>query len=516
MSKTRSRRRGASKKQSRQQSPFYKTPFRQDLRNPWPAYEIVSLQQMDMLHEASMTILENTGMRFQHERAMDLWEKAGAKVDRAKQHVWPGRGLVMELVAKAPSSFTFRARNPLRNRFIGENSLSFLGAGGMVFTNDLERGRRPGQKKDWITLAKLYQTANVIHFAPMQAVVMHDVPVHEKHLVSYYLGATLSDKPLLGISHGMVIPADIVEMAKILFGDEFNPDLGPTTGGIINVNSPLVYDDRMLGGMITFAGAGQVNVITPFILAGAMSPVTIAAALAQQNAEALAGIAFTQLVRPGAPVIYGGFTTNVDMRSGAPAFGTPEGAWALFIGAQLARRYGLPYRGSGSLNTANLADAQGAAESQWSLWPCILSHTNFVMHAAGWLESGLTVSFEKVIMDVENLAMMQHMLAGPEWTEDAFALDSIDEVGPAGHNFGTAHTQARFENAFYNSFLHDRRNFGTWQEAGSEDTLKRANTLWQDIVRNYQKPPLDPAIEEALSDYMARRALELENVSLYD
>ncbi|MEM7113588.1 MAG: trimethylamine methyltransferase family protein [Chloroflexota bacterium] len=509
------KRRRSDKKSIRKKSPYLNIPYRPQLRNPWKPYEIATEEMIADIHDNSMQILENTGIRFQDEHAMDLWEKAGAKVDRKTQHVWPDRGLIEELVAKAPSSFTFRGRNPARNRLIGENAINFFPNAGMVFTRDLERGRRPGTEADWITNAKLVQMTNVIHFAPIMAVVMHDVPVHKKHLVGFLNGTLYSDKPLMGISHGYTIPQDGIEMAKIVHG-ELRPEDGPITGGVINVNSPLVYDDRMLGGMITFARSKQFVIVTPFILAGAMSPVTMAAAVAQQNAEALAGIALLQLVNPGTPVIYGGFTTNVDMKSGAPAFGTPEGAWALFLGAQLARHYGLPYRGSGSLNTANVPDAQAAAESQWNLWPCVLAHTNLVFHAAGWLESGLTVSFEKFVMDAENLAMMEHMLQGPEWGADAFALDSIHQVGPAGHNFGTEHTQARFETAFYSPFLHDRRNSGTWREGGSEDIVKRANKLWKDLVRQYKKPSLDVAVQEELEAYVARRGLELENVALYD
>jgi trimethylamine--corrinoid protein Co-methyltransferase len=385
----------------------------------------------------------------------------------------------------------------------------------MVFVRDLARGRRQGTQADLATLNKLIQMTNVLHFATTQGVAMHDVPMNERHLLTQWLGYTLTDKAMLGTSHGRLISQSVLDMAKIVFGDDLKPEEGPVTGGVINVNSPLVYDERMLGGLINFAKAGQMVIVTPFILAGAMSPVTMAAAIAQQNAEALAGIALIQLVRPGAPAVYGGFTTNVDMKSGAPAFGTPEGAWALLIGAQLARRYGLPYRGSGSLNTAVVPDAQAAAETQWSLWPSVLAHTNLILHAVGWLESGLTVSFEKFVMDVESLAMMQHLLQGPEWSADAFALDAIHEVGSAGHHFGTAHTQARYESAFYPAFLHDRRNIGAWQEAGGEDIVQRAHRLWQTVVKQYEEPEMDTAVREALADYMTRRTAELENINLY-
>ena len=514
MSKSRKRTRSAAKNK-RKSSPYFDIPFTQ-MRNPWPPYEIADQTRIEEIHEASMHILENTGIRFQDEEALDLWAAAGAKVDHAAQHVWPDRGLIMDLIAKAPASFVFRARNPERSRLIGENAINFFQNAGMVFASDLDRGRRPGMKADYIALTKLGQMTNVTHIAPVQTVVMHDVPVSQKHLQAYYLGTTLSDKPLPGVSHGRVIVGDVIEMARIVFGNDLQPEMGPVTAGNINVNSPLVYDDRMLGGMMTLAKYGQASIVTPFILAGAMSPVTIAAALAQQNAEALAGIALLQLVRPGSPAIYGGFTTNVDMRSGAPAFGTPEGAWALLIGAQLARYYDLPYRGSGALNTANEPDAQAAAESLWTLWPAILAHTHLIVHSAGWLESGLTASFEKYVMDVENLAMMQHFLQGPAWDGNVFALDAIDEVGPAGHHFGTAHTQARFETAFFANALHDRRNYGTWQEGGGEDMMVRANKLWKQVVREYKEPPLEVSIKEELEAFVARRSAELENVDLYD
>jgi trimethylamine--corrinoid protein Co-methyltransferase len=293
-------------------------------------------------------------------------------------------------------------------------------------------------------------------------------------------------------------------------------DGDPVTGDVINVNSPLRYDERMLGGLITYARAGQVTFITPFILAGAMSPVTPAAALAQQNAEVLAGAALTQLVRPGAPVVYGGFTTNIDMRGGSPAFGTPEGAWAALVGGQLARRYGLPCRGSGGLTNSKAADAQAAYESLWTLWPAVLAHTNLIMHAAGWIDGGLTVSFEKFIIDLENLAMFRHFLEGFPVDEESLALAAIAEVGPGGHHFGTTHTQERYRTAFYPSALADRVGYDAWAAAGGEDTARRANRVWKEMLAAYERPPLDPGTAEALDDYVARREQELAGVKLYE
>ena len=504
--------RRAARRTQRTESPFLKIPFRQ-LRNPWRPAELLAPAQLERLHDASMHILENVGIDFMDPEALSLWEQAGARVDHAAQHVWLDRGLVTELVGKAPASFTWRARNPQRSVFIGENALAFGPNGGMVYASDLENGRRPGLHADYENFVRLTHMCNVLHFACWEQVTSHDVPVSLRHLRRLQSGFTLSDKAVMEAAHGRVITADNIAMAKLVFGDLAGD---PVIGDVINVNSPLRYDARMLGGLITYARAGQVCFITPFILAGAMSPITVAAALAQQNAEALAGVALTQVVRPGAPVIYGGFTTNVDMKSGSPAFGTPEGAWALMVGAQLARRYHLPYRGSGSLTTAKVPDGQAAYETQWTLWPCVLAHTNLVMHAAGWLEGGLTASFEKFIIDAEALAMFQHTLGGFTIDESTLALDMIAEVGPGGHHFGTPHTQDRFSTEFYQTFLADRQGFENWAASGGHDTARRAHDLYREMLLHYEAPPLDTAIAAALDDFVARRSRELEGMHLYE
>ncbi len=504
----------ATRRQQRLESPLFKIPFRQ-LRNPLPPLEFLSPEQVERLHAASLHILENVGVDFLDDEAIDLWAKAGAKVDRSAQHVWIDRGLVMEALAQAPSSFTWRARNPERNVFIGENAIAFGPNGGMVYASNLESGRRPGTMEDYENFVKFSHMCNVLHFANWEQVTPQDVPTNIRHLKRLYAAFTLTDKAAMESAHGRIITTDMVEMARIVFPE--TPDDGnPIIGDVINANSPLRFDARMLGGLITAARAGQCSFITPFILAGAMSPVTIAAALAQQNAEVLAGAALTQLVRPGAPVIYGGFTTNIDLKSGSPAFGTPEGAWALSAGAQLARYYHLPYRGSGSLTTAKVPDAQAAYETMWNLWPAILSHTNLVMHAAGWLEGGLTASYEKFMIDVEGLAMFYHFLAGFTIDDETLALDMIAQVGPGGHHFGTEHTQARYLTAFYQSALSDRLGYENWVAAGSWDTAQRAHALWKELLAHYEAPPLDPAIREALADYVARRERELAGKNLYD
>jgi trimethylamine--corrinoid protein Co-methyltransferase len=512
--------RRAEERRKRSESPLLKIPFRQP-RNALRPLELLSPDQIEQLHAASLRILEDIGLDFTDEEALDLWEKAGAKVDRARQHVWIDRGLVMEAVAKAPPSFRWRARNPARDVVVGGNYIVFAPQGGVAYVTDLDRGRQRGTLADYENFLKLNQMINVVHTAGEQLIAPHEVPASLRHLRRLPLAIRLTDKALQEAAHGREITTDAVNIARLVFGnDDGRSGQGlsgdPIIGGVINASSPLRYDARMLGGLITFARAGQVNIVTPFILAGAMSPITLASAMAQQNAEALAGIALTQLVKPGAPVIYGGFTTNVDMKSGSPAFGTPEGAWAMSVGAQLARRYQLPYRGSGSLNTSKVPDAQAAYETMWTLWPAVLSHTNFVMHAVGWLEGGLTVSYEKIIIDAESLAMFQHFLNGFTIDDETLALDMIKEVGPGGHHFGTPHTQARFSTEFYETFLGDRLGYETWAAAGEWDAAKRANAIWKDVLAQYEQPPLDPAIKEAITDYVARREKELEGKSLYD
>lgn len=508
--------RRAARRQQRSTSPLLQLPFRL-LQNPQRPYEILADSAIDEIHEASMHILENVGLDFLDAEALDSWAKAGAKVDHQAQHVWLDRGLVLEAIAHAPATFTWRAINPAHDVIIGGNHIAFGPCGGMVFASDLERGRRQGTLADYIELLKLAQICPLLHFAAWEQVAALDVPVNVRHLQRLLANFTYTDKAMLEAAHGREITTDCIEMARIVFGDASgNLPTDPVIGDVINVNSPLRYDNRMLGGLITYARAGQVTFITPFILAGAMSPITMAAALAQQNAEALAGVALTQLVRPGAPVLYGGFTTNVDMRSGSPTFGTPEGAWAALVGAQLARRYRLPYRGNGGLTNSKAPDAQGAYETLWNLWPALLGHTNLVMHAAGWLDSGLTASYEKFIIDVENLAMFYHFLGGFPIDHEALALEMIAAVGPGGHHFGTAHTRARYASEFYQSALSDRQNFEPWQAAGSQETLQRANRIWKEWLTLYEPPALDVAKSEALADYVARRERELVGKNLYE
>jgi len=487
-------------------------PFRQP-RPLRPPYDWLSADELERLHDASLTILETVGIDFLDDEALDLWQQAGAQVDRATHRVRIDRDLLRPTLASAPASFRWRARNPAHDVVIGGGALAFGPCGGMAYATDLDRGRRPGTMADYENLLRLAQSCHALHFAAWEQVTAQDVPVSARHLHRVRAAFRLTDKVVMEAAHGRVIPADTLAMMRLVYG---SLDGDPVTGDVINVNSPLRYDERMLGGLISYARAGQVTFITPFILAGAMSPVTMAAALAQQNAEVLAGVALTQLVRPGTPVIYGGFTTPIDLRRGSPAFGTPESAWAALVGGQLARRYGLPYRGSGGLTSSQTADAQAANESLWSLWPAVLAGTDLIMHAAGWLDGGLTVSFEKFVLDLENLAMFGHFLNGFAIDDDALALDAIAEVGPGGHHLGTDHTQARYRSAFFPTTLADRQGHDAWLAGGGQDAARRANALWKAMLAAYEPPPLDPGTAEALDEYVARRERELADAHLYD
>lgn len=451
-----------------------------------------------------MRILEDIGIDFLEGEALAIWEEAGARVDYKAQHVWFDRGLVMELVAKAPAEFTLHARNPAHSLHIGGNHVNFATVGAAPYYSDLESGRRPGTLDDYRRMVKLAHLCGPLHIVEGLFVEPQDIPVSLRHLEKGLALLTLSDKVYTTAAHGRVAATDYVQMAAIAFGGLETIHQHPVLASNVNANSPLRFDEHMLGALFVYARHGQPTIITPFILAGAMSPVTIAAAIAQQNAEALAGIALTQLVNPGCPVIYGGFTTNIDMQNGSPAFGTPEGALALLAGAQLARYYGLPYRGSGGLNNSKIPDAQAAYETQMTLWPAVLAHANIILHSAGWLEAGLVCSLEKFILDVEGLAMMHHFLAGLEIDEETLALDSIAEVGPGGHHFGTDHTLSHYRNAFYQPIVSDRQGYDNWWDDGAADASQRAYQVAQQLLAIYERPPTNEAVEDELKEYVKK------------
>jgi trimethylamine--corrinoid protein Co-methyltransferase len=499
--------RRSSRVRGRKKAAFVQLPRRR-LTSPYPPMEIVSADQIEAIHQASMQVLEEIGMNFLLPEAREILRQAGAEVESDGPRVRFDRTLVAEAVARAPSLVRTRARNPENDLTFGANHINFGAVGGPPNFSDLDRGRRPGTLEDLSNFIRLSQSLNICHLAASGAVEPLDIPPNVRHLEVALAATRLSDKLRFGYGLGSVRTRDHLEMGRISSGltwEEFSER--PCLYTVINANSPLQYDIPMLEGMIEMARRKQLLVITPFTLAGAMAPVTMPGAVVQQNAEALAGIAFAQLVMPGAPVVYGGFTSNVDMKSGAPAFGTPEYAQATLIGAQLARRYQVPFRAS-NVNASNAPDGQSVYESAMSIWACVLGHTHFVMHGLGWLEGGLCASFEKFILDAEMLQMMAEFLKPPEIDAGSLALEAIRDVGPGGHFFSTPHTLERYEHAFYAPLLSDWRNFETWSENGSLDATQRANRIWKQILKDYEPPPLDPAIDEELQAFVDRRTAE--------
>jgi len=475
------------------------------LRNPYRPVEILSDDQVEAIHQASLTILEEIGMDFLHPEALEILRAAGAEIESGGERVRFDRGLIAEAIARAPASFTLHARNPDHDLTIGGDNLCFTLVASPPNVTDTERGRRTGNFADYCDLLRLGQSFNIIHMFGGYPVEPVDLPPESRHLDALQAFVTLTDKVFHGYSLGRERIRDAIEIARIARGvSEEQLRREPSLFSIVNTSSPLRLDGPMIEGVIELARCNQAVVITPFTLSGAMSPVTLAGALAQQNAEALAGLAFAQIVNPGAPVVYGGFTSNVDMKSGAPAFGTPEYVKAALAGGQLARRNGLPYRSSNA-NACNVVDAQAAYESQMSLWAAVMGHANIVMHGAGWLEGGLTASFEKLVIDVELLQMQAETLAQLQVDQATLGLEAIREVSPGGHFFGAAHTLERFETAFYAPIVSDWRNYESWREAGAPDATQRAHRIYKEVLAGYREPPLDPARRAELEAFVAKR-----------
>ncbi len=474
----------------------------------YPPTEIVSADELEAIHLASLRILEEIGMDFLDPDARELLRAAGADVDPASQRVRFDRGFVAERITTAPSSFRFHAWNPARTVDIGGDAIAFGSVASAPNVADLDHGRRIGNRADYQNLIRLTQSLNAVHFLAGYPVEPIDIHPSIRHLDATFDALTLTDKPIHAYSLGRQRNRDCLEMVRIARGiDDATLDREPSIFTVINSSSPLRLDTPMLQGIMEFSARNQIVVMTPFTLAGAMAPVTLAGALAQQNAEALAGVVMTQVVRPGSPVVYGGFTSNVDMQSGAPAFGTPEYMRTAMIGGQLARRYGLPYRSS-NVSAANALDAQAAYESVFALWGAIMGGVNLMMHGAGWMEGGLHASYEKMILDAELLGMVEAFLEPVVVDEETLAFSAMEEVGPGGHFFGAAHTQSRFRTAFHKPMLSDWRNYETWQEAGSPEAAGKANTIWKELLKAYQPPAMDPAVAEELGTFVARRTAE--------
>jgi trimethylamine---corrinoid protein Co-methyltransferase len=467
---------------------------------------VVSEDALEAIHRASLRILAEIGMDFLEPEARSMLAAAGCTVDGNRVRFDPE--FVTERITTAPSTFTLHAVNPDHSLRIGGDWMAFGSVASAPNVADLDRGRRIGNRADYQNLLRLSQMFNTVHFLGGYPVEPIDIHASVRHLDATFDALTLTDKPLHAYSLGRQRNQDCLELVRIARGiDHATLEREPSIFTVINSSSPLRLDSPMLQGILEYSSRNQVVILTPFTLAGAMAPVTLAGALAQQNAEALAGIAFTQLVRPGAPVVYGGFTSNVDMQSGAPAFGTPEYQRAAMVGGQLARRYNLPYRSS-NVCAANALDAQAAYESVFSLWGAVMGGVNMLMHGAGWMEGGLHASYEKLVLDAELLQMVSAFLDGVTVDDETLGLDAMRDVGPGGHFFGTAHTQARFRTAFHKPMLSDWRNFESWEEAGRPEAPAKANRIWKEMLAAYEPPPMDDTVRAEMVDFVERRRAE--------
>ncbi|MER9502095.1 trimethylamine methyltransferase family protein [Mesorhizobium sp. M0587] len=503
----RARRGGRAGKRAGGSAAFEQPAFRQ-LKNPLAPTRLVSDDELESIHLASLRVLREIGVDVLHDEARRIMKAHGADVRDGSERVRFDSDMILELVSHCPSEFTIHARNPAHNVRFGGNNVIFSMMASAPNCSDIDRGRRPGNQQDYRNFLKLAQMHNILNCTGGYPVEPIDIHPSVRHLECIRDLATLTDKVFHIYSLGKERNVDGIEITRIARGISHEQLLEePSVFTIINTNSPLKLDVPMMEGIIQMSSKGQVVIVTPFTLSGAMAPVTIAGALVQQNAEALSGMAFAQMVRKGAPVGYGGFTSNVDMKSGAPAFGTPEYMKAQLVGGQLARRYNIPYRTSNTC-AANTVDAQAAYESVFSLWGAIQGGGNLMMHGAGWLEGGLRCSYEKTILDIDLLQMVAEFLTPLDLSQEALGFDAIQSVGPGGHFFGTQHTQDRYKTAFYAPILSDWRNFETWAEAGSPTALEKANKVWKERLASYEEPYMDPAIREELNAFVEKRRSE--------
>lgn len=483
--------------------PEWKQPVRH-----FPPTELITEEQVETIHQTSLEILSEIGIDMMHPEARQLLGDAGARVEPDSPRVRFESDFIEEVIKTAPSEFTLHAPNPERNLHMGGNTVAFGAVSSAPNTSDEFGGRRTGNHEDYRKFIRLGHTLNTLHFWGGYPVEPIDIHASVRHLDAIFDMLTLSDRVIHAYSLGAERNRDGIEMIKIARQiDDETLEREPSIMSVVNANSPLKYDTPMLQGIIEFSSRNQVIVVTPFTLAGAMAPVTVAGAVAQHNAEALAGIAFTQVVRPGAPVIYGGFTSNVDMQSGAPAFGTPEYMQTAMMTGQMTRRYGIPYRSSNA-NAANALDAQAAYESVFSLWGAIMGGAHMVLHALGWMEGGLRASFEKMVLDADLCGMLQTYLEPIDFSRDALAVDAMRDVGPGGHFFGTQHTLNRFREAFYKPLISDWRNYETWEEAGKPEAKARMVELVDEFMATYEEPPMSPSVRAELEDFVARRKAE--------
>ncbi len=508
MSATSRRKRGRSAKRAERQRQAVATAAWIDRKIPY--VEVLDEEGLQLIERNADTVLEEIGIEFRDfPKALQLFKAAGADIDG--ERVRFPRGLCRSIInASAPAEYKQHARNPERSVMVGGDRTVLVPAYGSPFVRDLDKGRRYATLEDFQNFVKLAYMSPGLHHSGGTICEPVDVPVNKRHFDMVYSHIKYSDKPFMGSVTAPERAQDTVDMAKIVFGDDFLQQNTVITS-LINANSPLTFDATMLGAATVYAENNQATMISPFLLAGAMSPVSVAGTVTQILAEALAGISYVQLVRPGAPVIFGTFAAAVSMQSGAPTFGTPEPSLIMYAAAQIARRLGLPFRTGGGLCASKIPDAQAAYEAANTLQTSALAGVNFMLHTAGWLEGGLAMGYEKFIMDADQANMISKLLAGIDLSENGQALDALREVGPGSHFLGAAHTQANFEKAFYRSTIADNNSFEQWEQDGSKDAAQRANAIWKRMLRDYEAPPLDPAIDEALLDFIARRKSEFED-----
>jgi trimethylamine---corrinoid protein Co-methyltransferase len=473
-------------------------------KNTLKPQDILSEDQVQQIHEHAMLILQEIGVDFLHPKAIDIFKKAGLKIE--ENRVRFEAAFIEEQVAKAPASFQVQARNSANTVTIGRDFMVNAPVYGPPFITDLDRGRRGATIADFTNFDKMAQATPQIHCAGGTIVEPEDLPLETRHLDMVYSHIRWTDMPFMGSVISEENARDSIEMASILFGGRDRIEQTPALLALVNVNSPLRYDDRMLGALIEYASANQPVIATPFLMAGAMSPMGLAGTIAQQTAEALAGIALIQLIRPGAPCIYGSFLTNIDMQSGSPAFGTPESAMGILASAQMARHYRLPFRGGGALTSSKAPDAQAAYESMMCLWPTVMGGVHFVLHAAGWLESALLASYEKFIIDVEALRMFEWILTkGIPFDDEGFAMDGIREVGPGGHHLGSEHTMRHYRTGFYRPWISSTENYDRWQRMGSRTAERVANEKWKQLLKDYADPGIDSGVDAQLQAFIEVR-----------
>jgi trimethylamine--corrinoid protein Co-methyltransferase len=475
-------------------------------RNQMPRYEILSAEAMETLDKGWRRLMTGIGVEFMDDRALELFRKAGQKVEDKTVFLDPD--FVLEQVAKAPREFDLQARNPEHSVHIGGDSMAFGAVYGPPFVREGDV-RRDGTMEDFRNFARLAQSFSVLDSAGGVVTEPNDTPLDSRHLDMVYALQTLTDKIYMGNVVSGTNAADTIRMTEILFGSRESIEQTPAIISLINCNSPLRWDDRMLESQFEYSAAAQPVVLTPFILMGAMSPVTIPAALVQQITEALSGIALSQLIRPGAPVVFGSFLSNIDMQSGSPTFGTPESGIGLLCTGQIARHFGLPFRTGGGLTSSQVPDAQAGYEALMTLLPTFLAGTNWVMHSAGWLEGGLVAGFEKFVIDAQIVEMLQHEFTPLEIDEDSMAFGAHEEVGHGGHFLGAMHTMERFRTCFYRPFLNSSDNYERWMRNGAKDTAARAADIYKKRLEEYQPPPIDDAVRQELEEYVVRRRAEL-------